>query len=62
MATAAAPTPAVLVAFQKELETYKTTTNMFQIPYNEPLPEELIRKIARYRMKVVRERVDDAFW
>jgi uncharacterized protein YdhG (YjbR/CyaY superfamily) len=57
-----APSPAVLLAFQKELQNHKTTANMLQIPYNEPLPEDLIRKIARYRIKVVREREDDAFW
>ena len=26
------------------------------------LPEDLIRKIAEYRLRVVREREDDAFW
>jgi hypothetical protein len=35
---------------------------MLQVPYTEPLPEALIRKIAKYRVRVVREREDDSFW
>ena len=57
-----APTPAALEAFRKELEKHKTTKNYLQIPYNEPLPEDLIRKIAKYRLREMRERKDDAFW
>jgi len=57
-----APTPAALQAFRKELEKHQTTKNFLQIPYNKPLPEDLIRKIAEYRLQVVREREDDAFW
>jgi uncharacterized protein YdhG (YjbR/CyaY superfamily) len=57
-----APTAAGLEAFRKELESHKTTTNFLQIPYNKSLPEDLIRRIAEYRVKVVREREDDAFW
>ena len=57
-----APTPATLNVFRKELETHKTTKGMLQIPYNKPLPEDLIRKIAEYRLRVVSDREDDAFW
>ena len=57
-----APTEAALIAFRKELETHKTTKNFLQIPYDEPLPENLIRKIAEYRVRAVREHDDDAFW
>ncbi len=57
-----APTAAGLEPFRKELEKHKTTKNFLQIPYNEALPEELIRKIAKYRLRDVREREDDAFW
>jgi uncharacterized protein YdhG (YjbR/CyaY superfamily) len=57
------PTAAGLEPFRKKLEEYKTTkSGMLQIPYNKPLPEELIRKIAEYRLRDVREREDDAFW
>jgi uncharacterized protein YdhG (YjbR/CyaY superfamily) len=57
-----APTAAGLEAFRKELEKQKTTKYMLQIPYDKPLPEDLIRKIAEYRLRAVRERKDDAFW
>jgi uncharacterized protein YdhG (YjbR/CyaY superfamily) len=57
-----APTAAALEAFRKELEKHKTTKNYLQIPYNKPVPEELVRKIAEYSLRSVREREDDAFW
>jgi uncharacterized protein YdhG (YjbR/CyaY superfamily) len=57
-----APTPAALEAFRKELKDHQTTKNYLQIPYNKPLPEQLIREIAEYRLRAVRERDDDAFW
>ena len=57
-----APTPAALKAFRKELEKHQTTKNYLQIPYDKPVPEDLIRKIAKYRLREVRERKDDAFW
>src|SRR6266850_2325172 len=57
-----APTAAGLEPFRKELERHKTTTNFLRIPYNKPLPEDLVRKIAERRVRDVREREDDAFW
>ena len=57
-----APTAAALKAFRKQLEEHKTTKGSLQIFYNEPLPEELIRKIADYSLREVRQREDDAFW
>ena len=57
-----APTPAALEAFRKELEKHRTTKNYLQIPYDEPLPEDLIRRIAKYSLRQLRERKDDSFW
>ena len=57
-----APTAAALKAFRKQLQEHKTTKNSLQIFYNEPLPEDLIRKIADYSLREVRQREDDAFW
>lgn len=57
-----APTPAALKAFRNELEGCKTTKNYLQIPYDEPVPEELIRRIAEFQVKSLRERADDGFW
>jgi uncharacterized protein YdhG (YjbR/CyaY superfamily) len=56
------PMPAALEAFRKELAKHRTTKNYLQIPYDKPLPEDLIRKIAEYRLRDVREREDDSFW
>ena len=57
-----APTAAALKAFRKQLQEHKTTKNSLQIFYNEPLPEDLIRKIAACSLREVRGREDDAFW
>lgn len=57
-----APSAETLDAFREQLEGHKTTKNYLQIPYDRPLPEDLIREIAAYRLRVVSEREDDAFW
>ena len=57
-----APTAEALEAFRKELDGHRTTKNYLQIPYGDPLPEDLIRRIAEYRLRVVSEREDDSFW
>lgn len=57
-----APTSAALTAFRKELVKHRTTKNFLQLPYDEPLPEALIRKIATHRLRVMRERGDSSFW
>ena len=57
-----APSPEVLERFREELETLKTTKGILKISYNEPLPEDLIRRIAEHQVRVVSEREGDAFW
>ena len=57
-----APGAAAMKVFRKELAQHKTTKNYLQIPYDQPLPEALIRKIAEHCVRVVGEREDDAFW
>jgi uncharacterized protein YdhG (YjbR/CyaY superfamily) len=54
------PTQPALVPFKKELAAYKTGKDTVQFPYDKPLPKGLIRKIAAYRLKQVRE--TDARW
>lgn len=56
------PTPAGLAPFRQELAEHKTTKGLLQIPYDKPLPEDLIRRIAERRLRDVEEREDDAFW
>ena len=51
-----------LEPFRKELAKHRTTKGLLQIPYTEPLPEALIRKIAKARVRAVKARDDDGFW
>ena len=57
-----APTAALLEAFRKELKSHKTTKNFLQIPYDKPLPEDLLRRMAEYCVQAVAEREGGAFW
>jgi uncharacterized protein YdhG (YjbR/CyaY superfamily) len=54
------PTPAVIKAFAKELQDFKTSQATIQFPLDKPLPTALIKKIARYRVKDCQE--NDAKW
>ncbi|MGJ8725031.1 MAG: iron chaperone [Roseibacillus sp.] len=56
------PGPDTLEHFRKELAEYQTTTNFLKIPYQDPLPEDLIRTLAEFQLKRVRARKDDSFW
>ena len=52
-----------LTPFRAELAAYKTTAKGFvQMSYAEPLPEELLRRIAERRLWAVQAREDDGFW
>lgn len=57
-----APSPACMEAFRKELAAHKTTKYMLQIPYTEPMPEALIRKMAKFCVKELRGKEGDGFW
>ena len=54
------PTGPALEPFREELAGFKTGKDTIQFPYEKPLPKALIRRIAAYRAKLVRE--DDARW
>jgi len=57
-----APMAAAMKAFAKELEKHETTKNFLKIPYEQPVPEALVRKIANYCLKNVSGREGDSFW
>lgn len=57
-----APSPAVLEAFRKELAAHETTKNFLKVRYDEPLPEDLIRRMARHCVAALRARKGDSFW
>ena len=54
------PTHSAMIPFEKELTDYKTGKDTIQFPYSKPLPRSLIKKIAAYRVKEVRE--NGALW
>ena len=54
------PTGPAMEPFQEELAAFKTGKDTIQFPYDKPLPKVLIRKIAAFRAKQVRE--TDARW
>ncbi len=54
------PTGPALAPFQDELSVLKTGKDTIQLPYDQPLPKELIRKVAAFRYRDVME--NDARW
>ncbi len=56
------PSSVGLEPFAEELKQHKTTKGMLQVPYKEPLPVDLIRRIAETRVRQLKERKDDSFW
>jgi uncharacterized protein YdhG (YjbR/CyaY superfamily) len=54
------PTPSAMEPFKNELSEYKTGKGSIQFPHNLPLPNALIRKIAAFRVKELREK--DVRW
>jgi len=56
------PTAEGLEPFREELKKHKTTKGLLQVPYDKPLPEDLVRRIAKRRLRDVRMRDDDTFW
>lgn len=45
------PTPKPIIAFKKELASYKTSKGAIQFPIDEPIPFTLVEKIVRFRVK-----------
>ena len=54
------PTPSAMKAFEKELTEHATGKGSVQLPYDQPLPRTLIRRIAAFRLEEAREK--DARW
>lgn len=55
-------TPAVWTEFREELAQQHTTQHTWKFPYDQPLPESLLRRIAQFMLRHVRTRTDDGFW
>jgi uncharacterized protein YdhG (YjbR/CyaY superfamily) len=54
------PTPSAMKPFRRELSKFKTGKGSIQIPYDQPLPRALIRRIAAFRVRELREK--DVKW
>lgn len=54
------PTGPALKPFEEELSAYVVKKDSVQFPYKDPLPKELIRKIAKYRLRDVE--INNAKW
>jgi uncharacterized protein YdhG (YjbR/CyaY superfamily) len=48
------PTPSGMDAFASELARYKKSKGTVQLPLDEPLPLDLVRKLTRFRIEEVR--------
>jgi len=44
------PTPSVITAFRKQLETYNLSDNTIQFPLDNPIPKELVIEVAKLRV------------
>jgi uncharacterized protein YdhG (YjbR/CyaY superfamily) len=45
------PTPSGINAFKKELSPYDTSKGTVRFPLDKPIPNDLIKKIVRFRVK-----------
>jgi len=54
------PTSSAMKPFAKELARFKTGKGSIQLPYERPLPKALIRRIAAFRVRELREK--DVKW
>ena len=54
------PTPSAMKPFAKELAKFKTGKGSIQLPYDQPLPRGLLRRIAAFRVRELREK--DVKW
>lgn len=45
------PKSSAILAFQHKLTSYKTSKGAIQFPIEEPIPEELVKEIVRFRVK-----------
>lgn len=50
------PGPAAIKHFARELAKHKTGKGTIQVPYDQPLPEDLVRRIAEYSIGEARDK------
>ena len=57
-----APTAAAMKHFARELADHPATKNTVTLPYADPLPEDLLRRMAAFCVREVKARPTDSFW
>lgn len=57
-----APPASAMAHFEAELKAVNTTRGTIVLPYDQPLPEALLRQIAQYSVQRVQARTTDSFW
>ena len=57
-----APGSGAMEKFAEQLKGHQTTKHFLKVPYGQPLPEDLIRRMAAYCVASVAAREDDGFW
>lgn len=50
------PTPSAMKPFKKDLAKFKTNKGSISFPYTKPLPKALITKIAKLRVKELKDK------
>ncbi len=50
------PTPSPIVAFKKELVSYKQSKGAVQFPYDTPIPFTLIKKMVKYKLSEIKKK------
>ena len=56
------PSAELLLRYVHRLGEYKATKHMLQVRYDQPLPEALIRAMAKERVRELKARKDESFW
>lgn len=45
------PTASPMIAFKKELSSYKQSKGAVQFPFDKPIPFDIVKKIVKFRVK-----------
>lgn len=54
------PASKAIVKFENKLKMYKTSKGAIQIPYNMPIPSELIKELVKYNLKIFAKKSKEA--
>jgi len=52
------PEPETIIFFKKELSKYETSKGAIRFSLKEPIPCRLIEKIIKYRIKILKQKIE----